>query len=98
MRLNEIMFLGDDNVLGQLFDQATTNLKKFQKSNHKETRSIASGLLDILNRLQATPTVLHGDGYSAMRYLQMLANPKVEIQTIRMVSDALGSYEDDSGE
>ena len=98
MKLFEITSLGDDNSLGFLLNNATTQLKKIQKSTNKETRSVVTGLLTTLEKFNANPNILQTDGYSLLNYLKMLDNPKITIQTLRLVGDALGSYEDDSSD
>ena len=96
MLLHEIMGLGDDNVLGKLFNDAKNTLNKL-KSN-KETCSLVCGLLDTLSGLEANPNILQTDGHSLTRFLQMLAKPNVDKKTLQTVSDALGSYDDDSSD
>jgi hypothetical protein len=98
MKLFELMSVGDDNVLGRALNRARKTLTKLKKNSDKELCSLACGLVQTLDALEANPNILQTDGYSLMQYLMMLDNPKVGIQTLQLVSDALGSYDDDSGD
>jgi uncharacterized phage infection (PIP) family protein YhgE len=96
MLLHEIMGLGDENVLGRLINDATNTLKTLQKQSNKEIRSLASGLLNTLDNLESNPNIIRVDQYSLTQLLQMIATPTIDIRTLRMVSDAFGSYNDNS--
>lgn len=96
MLLREIMGLGDENVLGQLINDATKTLKILQKQSNKKICSLASGLLNTLNNLEANPNILQVDEYSLITFLQMLNKSNIDIRTLKMVSDGISSYHDDS--
>lgn len=98
MLLQEIMGLGDDNIIGRLIDDAKSTLTLLTKQSNKEVQSLSKGLLTTLQHIEVNPNILQVDGYSLTNFLQMLAKPKIDIKTLRMVSDALGSYEDDSSD
>lgn len=98
MKLCELMSLGDDNVIGRLLYNARTNLTKLKGSTDKEVCSLACKLISILNGLEANPNILQTDGYSLQNYLMMLDKPKIEKRTLNLVSDALGSYDDESSD
>lgn len=98
MKLCELMSLGDDNVIGRLLSDARKNLTKIKRSRDREVCSLANGLISSIDSFEVNPNILQTDGYSLQNYLTMLNNPKIGIKTLRQVSDALGSYSDDTGE
>lgn len=98
MLLTEIISLGDDNVLGRLINDSNINLHKLTRSQNKETKKLANSLLGVLNSLEQDPTVTREDGYSLLNYLRMLTKTDIDNHTLRAVSDALGSYDNESGE
>jgi len=98
MLLHELMSLGDDNVLGRLINDAKKALKKLQGNSDKEVCSLACRLLDTLAALEVNANLLQVDGYTLMNFLRMLGKDKVDKRTLRMVSDGLGSYDDESSD
>lgn len=98
MLLQEIMGLGDDNIIGRLVNDAKNTLTLLTKQSNKEVKSLSKGLLTTLQHIEVNPNILQVDGYSLTNLLQLLTKPKVDIKTLRMVSDALNSYEDDSSD
>ncbi len=96
--LLELTSLGDDNILGRVLNDAMKSLKKLKGNKDKEICSLACGLIDTLKSLEANPNILQTDGYSLMQYLQQLSQPKLGKNSLRALSDALGSYGDDDGE
>lgn len=98
MLLCEITGIGDDNVIGKLFNDAKSTLNSIKKQSNKETHSLACGLLDKITSLEANPNILQVDGYSLTQFLRMLSKSNVDLKTLRLVSDALGSYDDDSSD
>ncbi len=98
MKLYEIMSVGDDNVLGRAFSDARKTLKKLKDKSDKEICELACGLLSILDNLEANANLLQTDGYSLMNYLKQLGNSNIGKNTLRLISDTLGSYSDSDGE
>lgn len=98
MKLFEIIGLGDDNVLGKLMNDATLSLKKIQQGSNKEQRLLATGLLSSICAFEANPNILQTDGHSLTKFLQMISKDGVDTKTLRLVSDAFGSYSDDSSD
>lgn len=96
MLLNELMGLGDENIIGRLMDNASKTLKQLQTQSNKEINLLAKNILDIITQLEGNPNIVLVDNYTLIRFLQMLDKPKVDIKTLRIVSDALGSYNDNS--
>lgn len=92
MKLMEIMSLGDDNVLGKLFDTAIKNIKAV-KQNDKNKKDIGL-LLNAVNKINNNPNLLQTDGYSLIQYIKMLNKPNLDDRTIKTVCDALCSYDD----
>lgn len=93
--LVELMSTGDDNVIGGIIDTARKNLTKLSKEQ-KALTDICKNLLDVLDGIEQTPSLLYVDSYSSTNYLQRLCNPKVDINTLKTVYDALQSFDGDS--
>lgn len=93
MKLCELMSVGDDNAIGKLIDDAKQILAKYPLKSEA-----IGGLLNILNNIDENPNIVTDDGYSLSMYLQMLTKPTLDNQTINMVYDALGSFEDSGSE
>jgi hypothetical protein len=98
MKLCELVSIGDDNVIGRLLSDARKNLTKLKDNKDREVCSLANGLISSIDSFEANPNILQTDGYSLQNYLTMLNNPSIGKRTLRQVSDALGSYSDDTGE
>lgn len=98
MKLCELVSIGDDNVIGRLLSDARKNLTKLKNNKDSDVCALANGLISSIDSLEANPNILQTDGYSLQNYLTMLNNPKIGKRTLRLVSDALGSYSDDTGE
>ncbi|PPD55718.1 MAG: hypothetical protein CTY12_00230 [Methylotenera sp.] len=92
MKLCELMSVGDDNVVGRMIDDAKLALSKCPKTD------AVRGLLVVLNNITNNPHIVTDDGYSLTTYLQLLTKPTLDNETINMVYDALGSFEDSGSE
>ena len=93
MKLNELMSVGDDNVVGRLIHDATLNLKKYHPKNN-----VVVDLLKILDNIDDNPNIVTDDGFSLNNYLTMLTKPVLDDQTLNLVYDALSSFQDSGSE
>lgn len=92
MKLYELMSVGDENAIGKLIDDAKQSLATCPNTD------AVRGLLIILNNIDNNPNIVTDDGYSLTTYLQLLTKPMLDNETINMVYDALGSFEDSGSE
>lgn len=92
------MVLGDDNAVGGLIVDATKSLKKLKQSATPQDKTLITDLIQTISSLGRNPNILQTDGYSLVQYLRMLTKHDIDSRTLRMVSDALSSYDDDSSD
>lgn len=93
--LIEVMSTGDDNAIGGIIDRAKKNLTQLSKQQ-KPLSPVCTSLLSALSNLDENPSLLYIDGYSVVDYLQRLCNPKVDINTLKTINDAMLSFDGDS--
>ncbi len=93
--LIEVMSTGDDNAIGGIIDRAKKNLTQLSKQQ-KQLSPVCTSLLSALSNLDENPSLLYVDGYSVVDYLQRLCNPKVDINTLKTINDAMLSFDGDS--
>lgn len=91
--LIELMSAGDDNAIGGIVTRAKENLEKLSKN--KSLSSICKQLLTVLDDVERTPTMIYGDGFSLVHYIQQLSNPKIDLRTLKHICDALQSYDNE---
>ena len=94
--LQELMVLGDENVLGGMIHNAIINLNKLKKQ--KELNGVCLDVLSQLDNIQQDPNMLVRDNFTMTKYLSLLTNPNISIQSLEDVRTAFSSYDDSDGD
>ncbi len=93
--LIELISTQDNNAIGGAIDSAKRNLKQLSKSQ-KALTAVCTDLLSSLDGIEQNPAALYVDGYSITDYIQRLRNPKIDINSLKTINDALNSFDGDS--
>ena len=93
--LVELLSTGDDNAIGGIIHKAKHNLKSLSRQE-KTLAPVCKSLLDNLSGIEQHPASLYIDGYSIAEYLQRLTNPKIDINELKTINDAIGGMDGDS--
>ncbi len=92
--LTELTSINDNNAIGGLIKRAQSNLKSLSQKQ-KTTSDLCNKLISILSSIDNDNSILYTDEFSTVHYLEQLTNPKIDINSLRLIHDAFQSFSSD---